>query len=285
MTNKPILMKGDTWTKQGHRQVYPAIVEAKYDGIRARISLTPEHGVEVESYARKPLYNVVDHRAMPLRHWMRDSGVTELDLEVLVNGSFNDTYRYVRSHSVPKGLENADFQFILLDLPSLESTYDIRRLRVQEMAEEARVIYNLNVIAPWHTHAYNEDDVWDAYQSLRLMGLEGAMVKTKNHLYQRKRSRDWLKLKPSDTADGKIINVNRAVSKHGEPLDRAGSITVLLEDGSIAQPAAIAHALGADMFHHPEKYIGRWVEFQFMERDRAGGYRHPFFIRFREDKQ
>jgi hypothetical protein len=38
------------------------------------------------------------------------------------------------------------------------------------------------------------------------------------------------------------------------------------------------------MYANPEQYIGQWCEFKFMERDRAGGYRHPSLVRLREAK-
>lgn len=110
------------------------------------------------------------------------------------------------------------------------------------------------------------------------------MVKTTDHLYERRRTYGWMKLKPQETFDGRITGVNRAHSIAGEPLNRIGSVTVVLEDGSTADPAGFPHGLGADIWANPEAYIGKWIEFQAMEVDRAGGYRHPFFKRFREDK-
>jgi ATP-dependent DNA ligase len=119
----------------------------------------------------------------------------------------------------------------------------------------------------------------------RERGFEGLMVKSLQHLYEAgKRTAGWLKVKPSDDADGIITELHEAVSEAGEPLGRTGSITIKVEDGSTATPHGIAHELGREMHEHPERFIGQWAEFKFMERDRQGGYRHPVFNRLREAK-
>ena len=120
------------------------------------------------------------------------------------------------------------------------------------------------------------------------------MVKAWEHLYQiGKRSQDWLKMKPEDTLDGKIEGLIEAVAstdnhvtgqKIGDKLGRVGSVVVRLEDGSVARPHGIEHGLGREMLAHPERFIGEWCEFAYMERDTQGGYRHPTFRRIRDKK-
>jgi ATP-dependent DNA ligase len=141
--------------------------------------------------------------------------------------------------------------------------------------------------------AHDEKDVQVLYAECRRRSVEGVMVKLPGHLYQRKRTHDWYKLKPEETHDGRITGVIEAVCGKDQPelglsvgdkLGRTGSVTVQLEDGSIAAPHGIPHTLGRAMHENPEKYIGRWCEFSCMEVDRQGGYRHPVFKRLREDK-
>jgi hypothetical protein len=107
-----------------------------------------------------------------------------------------------------------------------------------------------------------------------------------------------MKIKPSDPADGKITGFTEAVSSvdevcpdtgsitvpKGTPLGRAGSISVVCEDGSTAAPSGLPHALAKELWENQSHYVGQWIEFQYMERDRAGGYRHPTYNRFREAK-
>ena len=110
------------------------------------------------------------------------------------------------------------------------------------------------------------------------------MAKTLGHVYARRRTFDWMKIKPKETFDGRITSFNEAVSETGELLGRVGSINVECADGSTASPAGIAHGLGRTLWEDQAKYVGQWIEFSCMERDRQGGYRHPIYDRFREDK-
>jgi ATP-dependent DNA ligase len=166
--------------------------------------------------------------------------------------------------------------------------YRDRRTQSTTLALWARERALLPLHAVQAETATDEDEVHVMYSRLRAEGLEGAMVKSLGHTYANKRTADWLKYKPEETEDGYIAGLVRAVSIHGEPLDRIGSITVYvphgLSENSVATPHGIPHALGAEMFQNPDKYIGQWVEFKYMERDRQGGYRHPTFIRLREAK-
>ena len=118
------------------------------------------------------------------------------------------------------------------------------------------------------------------------------MVKSLDHVYERgARIYGWLKYKPEEDADGVITELHEAICgkdqphlglRKGDRLGRIGSVTVRMADGSTASPHGIAFPLGRDMFDHPEKYIGQWCEFKYMEIDRQGGYRHPTFHRLRE---
>lgn len=122
------------------------------------------------------------------------------------------------------------------------------------------------------------------YGDLRLDGYEGAMAKTLDHLYSRTRTFDWMKIKPKETFDGRITGFNEAVSEEGVPLGRVGSVNVACEDGSTASPAGFKHAHGRALWAARDSLVGQWIEFEAMERDRQGGYRHPIYCRFREDK-
>ena len=145
-----------------------------------------------------------------------------------------------------------------------------------------------------HAICGNEEDVLRWYGIYRDGMYEGAMVKQPGHLYQiGKRTRDWLKMKPEETEDGKIIGFVEATATVANPeqgvsigdgLGRVGSVVVKTECGAEASPHGISHALGRDMHTNPEKYLGQWCEFAYMERASAGGFRHPTFRRLRDAK-
>lgn len=289
------LMKGHSWGDYKHKVVYPVVVEPKVDEIRVHVKRVLG-GVQFLSYAGKPLHNL-EGFAERFHEFMVEYDLFELDMGFECNSNFNDSYRWVRSsRGIPNDLALATCKFMLYDIPdegffAFQHPYVERSTHLREMAEQLRRrgIKCCSMLGVW---AVDEAQVLEAYEYYILRGHEGAMVKNKDHVYQRgKRSKDWLKMKPEEEADAQIIGLleahaTTATGTHavGDPLGRIGSLRVRLEDGSEATPAGIEHSLGTDMYNHPEKYIGQWIMFKYMERDRADGYRHPSFVRFREDK-
>lgn len=296
------LMKGETFkdalkpVRGKPRFEYPLYVEVKADEIRCQV-MVKDSGVEFLSYAGKPLHNLESFAAQFLALAVY-TGRKEFDLGIRVSGNFNDSYRWVRSSNghpkekldkktgkVAPALDPSMVEFILFDMPESDQPYRYRLDERSAIAYDASNGLGLRMSVPLGEVAFCEDDVWRLYRQYREdLGEEGAMAKTLDHLYERKRSFNWMKVKPSDDIDGKIERLNEARSEAGEPLGRVGSVDVMMPDGSVASPAGFPHELGRLMWENPEQYIGQWLTFNYMERDRQGGYRHPTFERFREDK-
>lgn len=291
------LMKGKVWADHKHKLVYPVYVEHKLDEIRCEVRREADGTVSFWSYADKPLHNLALFK-QPFERAMEEMGVYVLDIGIEVNGNFNDSYRWTRSSTgypkekldkatgkVSPALAPEMVKFLLFDIPDHAGPYSQRVAYMAFVTMPALLRQGLNVFRPKLNSAQSEEEVEQLFIEARTQCVEGVMVKAPTHLYQHgKRSDDWLKMKPEAEADGVIVGFVQAVSIEGVPLDRTGSIQVQLEDGSTATPAGIPHELGRDMHSNPEKYLGRWVMFKYMERDRKGGYRHPSFVRFREDK-
>lgn len=295
------LMKGETWTdacklvRGQPRFQYPVMVEAKADEIRCRVFKSEWGGILFESYAEKPLHNMM--QLIPAFALLfKQMQITELDVGILVNGNFNDSYRWVRSaKGIPQekfdkktgktapALDPSMVQVIVFDVPESTDQY-IDRMIVADFAASGLRQYGVNAVRPARALCGIPEEVMACYAQYREAGYEGAMAKTLDHVYARRRTFDWMKIKPKETFDGKITGFNEAVSETGAPLGRVGSINVECADGSTASPAGIAHGLGRTLWEDQAKYIGQWIEFSCMERDRQGGFRHPIYNRFREDK-
>lgn len=279
------LMKGKTWKDFKHKAVYPAWVEIKHDEIRVRVLVDLEYKqVQYLSYAEKPLHNLARFDA----YWVElasITGYTEFDAGFEANGNFNDSYRWVRSSKgLPPELDDKPALFLLFDLPQLKTPFEKRMVDRHTVCVLA-ASFDMPLYQPAGSWAHSEGAVGEMFITARERGYEGLMVKSLEHLYEPgKRTNGWLKVKPTDDADGIITELHEAHSEDGTPLGRIGSITIAVEDGSIATPHGIAHELGREMHEHPERFIGQWAEFAFMERDRQGGYRHPTFNRIREAK-
>lgn len=295
------LMKGEVFAdacklvRGQPRFQYPVMVEAKADEIRCRVFKSEWGGILFESYAEKPLHNM-ELLATAFQLVFKQMQITELDVGILVNGNFNDSYRWVRS---AKGFPQEKFdkksgktapaldygmvQVIVFDVPESTDQY-IDRMIVADFAASGLRQYGVAAVRPARELCGSPEEVMACYAQYREAGYEGAMAKTLGHTYERRRTFEWMKIKPKETFDGKITGFNEAVSETGAPLGRVGSINVECADGSTASPAGIAHGLGRTLWEDQAKYIGQWIEFSAMERDRQGGYRHPIYDRFREDK-
>lgn len=296
-----MLMKGQA-LKDPSKLVYPVWVEHKLDEIRCRVWLEDFPGlgslVQFHSFANKPLHNL-NSFAEKFAEFFAATGLTELDMGVLVNGNFNDSYRWVRSSKgapkesidkatgkVSPALDLSMVQFVLYDLPTDGREWQERVLERADYASELKFDYGLPVSEPTSAKAFSAGHLMAMFDDVRAQDIEGLMIKTLDHKYKRgKHTGSWWKLKPSDTVDGKITGYTEAVSEDGVPLGRVGSVDVVMEDGSTASPGGFVHALAKDIFENFEKYRDQWLEFDFMERDRKGGYRHPNFKRFREAKK
>ncbi len=296
------LMKGNTWgdrcdavDRKGNPIVtYPVYVEDKHDEIRCHVQVCGSTGaVQYLSYAGKPLANMVRFDMM-FETLARGTGHTEFDMGFEVNGNFNDSYRWVRStKGIPEDLKNAECKFYVFGLPNAGDTLRNQLLWRNEVAAYAQDWCATPVAVPEVVLCDNAHDVENAFLNARARGLEGVMVKQPGALYERKRTDGWLKLKPEEDADGVIVELLEATAtvddperavRVGDPLGRVGSVRVRMQDGSEACPHGIGHELGRDMQNNPEKYIGQWCEFKYMQRDRQGGYRHCTFHRLREAK-
>ena len=283
------LMKGHTWAKGKHKLTYPASAEVKVDEIRLDVRFE-ENCLLFRSYADKPLHNIPNAHCRAFGNFMTAFEVQRLDMGVIVNRNFADTYRYVRSSKgVPPELVDAKVEYILFDLPGMGTLPYIERIQWRKRYCNIMADYRLPVFVPVRKVVYDEAEVLNMFDSVRHDGDEGLMVKDHAGLYELdKRTNGWLKVKPEADCDGIVLGYSEVVSEAGEPLGRVGSLRVEahLPDGStqLVNVPGIPHEIGMAWFQDPSLIVGQWVEFSYMERDRQGGFRHPRFGRIREAK-
>ena len=290
------LMKGKHWSDRGsfrRKLKYPVYVEPKIDEIRAHV-IVRNRKVEFLSYAGKPLHNMQGFAEEWAYFNLHGTGHLDgvFDVGFEVNGNFEDSSRWIKaSRGIPKDLVGAAIRFYLFDLPEHGGTLQDRKNYASEAIARAQP---LRISQLQHMVCHCETEVVAAYLRCRRLGHEGAMVKEPLGEYEHgKRSQLWLKMKPEETEDGKIIGFVEATATVANPeqgvsigdgLGRVGSVVVKTECGAEASPHGISHALGRDMHANPEKYLGQWCEFAYMERASAGGFRHPTFRRLRDAK-
>lgn len=126
-------------------------------------------------------------------------------------------------------------------------------------------------------------------------GFEGIMLKSPTGLYEHKRSKNWLKLKPYVDVTLTIKSIGEGTGKNEGKL---GFVTAVGEDfdpkdGKIKSiesdiGGGWSDELREEIFQNPLKYIGRLIEVRAMEftQDRNAeevwALRHPRFLGFRD---
>jgi ATP-dependent DNA ligase len=117
-------------------------------------------------------------------------------------------------------------------------------------------------------------------------GFEGSVVKRLDSRYASgRRGFGWYKLKSRDTAEGVVMGFKNG---SGSRAGKAGTYILGQHDaeGRLVQVAKckILDAEVAAIEADPEALLGEVVEFGYLTRMPSGAYRHPYFIRFRDDK-
>lgn len=114
-------------------------------------------------------------------------------------------------------------------------------------------------------------------------GNEGLMLKTLNHPYEFKRSKNIFKFKPSMDAEFQIIGFKESIS--GGTL---GSFICKMETGETFSATPMdkfgTNEMKKEIWDNQNDYIGKWITCVFMEYTEAGVPRHPRAKSFRKGK-
>lgn len=299
------------------------VCQVKRDEIRCIVEVNlahhhthdDEYTVSYTSASGKPLYNLAEHDAM----WMdiaRISGLRKFDTGVSIEDRFDLTRRVVLSSKkvystrgsqlydikeVTKKVTTFEYtgnlqaRFWLYDLPDLQYTYEARRSVMANIAggvhsqyiatPETEVVY-----LPGFKYPALEDAIaWSAFRVSKFYEKclehkhEGAMVKRFCHEYKEGRTTEWMKLKPSEDVD---VRITGYVAGEGKFKGLIGSLIGVAEDGSTVYFSGFTDDVRVRITENIASIISeRWVaEVRYMQRDSAGGYRHPRFYRWHPDK-
>lgn len=312
--SKLCVMKGAEFTE---KRLYKwleedgaVVLQTKRDEFRCvvQVSNGPVPGVSYTSASGKPLYNLqcFDSMMVEMAHWY---GTFRFDMGVCVNDSFDLTRRTVRASTKPYDLTGQTEQtiagktkkdaphyagplkavFWFYDLPDVDRDYTTRRGDMGRMqlnfpyytaVPETEVVTARQDLADGIEYAVKQ--VQEVFATARELGHEGLMVKRYDHKWEPKRCPDsWMKLKPNEEIDGRIIGKTEGKGKFFGLL---GSLICEAEDGSRFTISGMTDAERVDFTQNFDQYLGQWVVATFMERDTQGGYRHPQFNRMHDEK-
>lgn len=208
-------IKGAKKTKEAlHKVVWPCYAEYKYDGFRCVIKTD---GKTFETFSRNglPMPNLewraedlckltaslIEEGILAQRAWAWDG-------EGKAFGHFNKT-----SSEARKAGKGADLTYNIFDLLPWEQmaggteTIEVRYARLNKVedyllqhGEDHQMLRRVEVF-----ELDEEADAWELYEQARELGHEGLILKQKGSLYIPTKNNDWVKVKPEETLDLKIL--------------------------------------------------------------------------------
>lgn len=286
---------------------WPVAVEPKLDGVRV-ICLVKDGKAQFFSRTGKP-FPAVEHLGVPVVNMVRRYFQNKMPQHVanarvafdgeIVSGNFNKTVGDVRR----KDEAATDAEYHIFDvMPYTSFTEDQVKELPGPYLKRRDLLggfmgYNNSPLLKQTpiVMAANADECLLHYAEFRAQGFEGAMVKPLEGIYEKRRSRNWLKLKAEETEDLVVIGAFEGNGKYAGMLgglicNRFG-VSVNVGGGlSDAQRVEFWAAYQKDLNTKiiPGEFtfeiLNRMIEVEFHEVTPDGSLRHPRFIRFRDDK-
>jgi len=204
------------------------------------------------------------------------------------NHTFNQLQTIVNTHN---GKLPPDLKFVVFD------AMDARHWDAKKCPKPYSERYKLlnKVVAHIGDHkkvlAISSDlvntskEIVDLYKGYLAQGLEGAMLKDPEGLYQWKRttirSGEILKVKPFKTGDFEVTGI---YDGEGKNTGVAGGVVIDVNGVAVRVGSGFDDATRKAMADKPSDYIGKTVEVRYLEVTEDGSLRNNSFVRWREDK-
>jgi len=193
-------MLAHTFEKQGHKIVYPALIQKKYDGTRM-IAILKDGKCTLWSRTRKPIHSL-PHLVQEIESNFSEDVI--LDGEAY-NDKFKDNFEHI-IHLVRQEEpddECTDVQFHVYDMVN-DKPFKERSETLSKLLDS----YSTKYLVKADTFVVeNEDQVTEYFELFREQRLEGAILRNSKGLYVNKRSADLIKIKEMDDAEFPIISV------------------------------------------------------------------------------
>lgn len=247
--------------------------EAKHDGARCLIV----NGVP-QSRTGKPLNNL---KSVLKELGQRANGVV-LDGEI-VGANWADTMHNARATEGKR--DGAALSFMVFDMLTKEEwkhSKSDRDLADRQglLASYIKETEHVRRVAPFLLGDYSEFE--DFYANCIRVGCDGVVLKLRHSLYEFKRTKTWLKVKPEHTIDGVVVATRVGKLKYSGTL---GAL-VFKPEGStqITNVSGMTDAQRNAWWENPKLIVGRTIEVKCRGIHPTGKLIEPRFVRIREDK-
>ncbi len=250
------------------KAVYPCLASYKIDGLRC----VWENG---------KLYSRRGHELVGLGHIQeaiapiaKEFGLTRLDGELTVPGKlFDDISGDIRSF---KHTPNAVYN--VFDAHKAEPICLAQRLSIAYTA--AKIIQCPNISIVQHYTVRDENEALDMYEQAKANGYEGLMLKREDGMAFDGRNYDWMKIKPKDTVDVKVISIAEGKGKNEL---RVGALVCDFGGNTIRVGGGLSDDQRDRWFSDPDLIVGKMIEVDYMELSKNGALRHPRLVSVRGD--
>lgn len=266
---------------------YPVYIQPKLDGFRCVFIPDGNGDFIFMSRSGKPFGNL-----KLKEHFKSLASVSDtvLDGELYADGvNFN---KLASAISAENGTIPTNLRFVVYDCVPLsdwaqqkcKNTYQIRLKKLRTILNDQVSDYT-KVIDISNDEAATPKELLALYKDYLDAGLEGAMIKSPDGVYQWKRvtakNGAMLKLKPFKTLDLQVIGV---YDGEGNFEGIAGGLVVDYNGTQVRCGSGFDLATRKAIQENKSDYIGKVAEIKYFEETPDGSLRFPTFVRFRPDK-
>ena len=207
-----------------------------------------------------------------------------LDGELYIGRGMFEKTASVVSKKVPDDDEWRDVRYYIFDLPHSPLPFAERYRLLRDVVRDACKATSqaaCPLTVPVHTLISSKGELDAMFANIVSKGGEGVMLRRADSVYVQKRSKDLLKVKPTDDAEARITGM---VEGKGKDSGSMGALQVtLVKDPSVAFRigTGFTAAQRRDMWAARSRYVGKVVTFGYKGLTSRGVPRHPAFVRVR----
>ena len=264
------------------RVSFPVYADSKLDGIRCIATvgdvISGSHAVSLISRNGKAFKNYPF-----IAEELKQLNVMEgwkLDGEITM-GHFQDLMRTISRKE--DGIDLAkDAVYNIFDLQFPDASFEGRLHTLQNIQASIsrKKLSHLKIVSG--RIVQNMQELMTFYEAQLHAGFEGVIVKSLDGLYEYKRSYNWMKLKPEETEDLKIIDFEEGSGKYQNQL--GAFICELSNGGEVRVGSGLTDSERKEFWEKRNDLLGQTIEIKFQEKTKDDSLRFPVFLRFRTDK-